>query len=144
MGTRFVNYRSIDELKALATGFESCTLPPDDFDHRAHMAVAVWYLSSMTVSEAGARMREALLRFIAHNEVDPQKYNETITQFWVRRLNWLLKETDANLPFIERANQAIESAGGSQLVFEYYSRERVLSEEGRNGWLEPDLKPLEF
>jgi hypothetical protein len=134
---------STDELEALVSSFEACSLPPADFDHRAHMAVAAWYLSHMTVEQAGARMREGLLRFIAHNKVDPQKYNETITQFWVKRLESLLREADSRLAFIDRANQAIERAGDSALIFEYYSRERVFTEEGRKAWLEPDLKRFE-
>ena len=136
-------YRSDDEIRVLAESFESCSLPDDDFDHRAHLAVAVWYLSTMTVEEAARRMREGLLRFLAHYEVDAQKYNETITRFWVRRLHKLLSETDSSRPLAERANQAIELAGGSTIIFNYYSRALLFSEEGRTGWVEPDLKQLE-
>jgi hypothetical protein len=136
-------YSSDDEIRLLAEGFETCTLPDDDFDHSAHLAVAVWYLSNMTVEQATARMREGLLRFLAHYGVDPQKYNETITQFWVRRLDKLLSETDSNLPLAERANQTIERAGDSKLVFDYYSRELIFSDEARANWVQPDLKNLE-
>lgn len=136
-------YENEDEIRTLAEGFEACTLPADDFDHRAHLMVAGWYLSSMSIEDAARRMREGLLRFIAHNQVDPQKYNETITQFWVRRLAKLLSETDSSLTLAERANQAIDRAGDSQLIFDYYTRERIFSEEARTGWVEPDLKRLE-
>lgn len=133
-------YESDDEIRALVAGFESCSLPDHDFDHPAHLAVAIWYLSRMNAEQAASRMREGLLRFLAHYEVDPQKYNETITQFWVRRLDKLFGETDTTLPLCGRANQTIERAGDSQTIFDYYTRERVFSEEGRTGWLEPDLK----
>jgi len=136
-------FQSEDEIRRLADSFEDCSLPDEDFDHRAHLAVAVWYLSSMMPDGAADRMREGLLRFLAHYEVDPQKYNETITQFWVRRLDKLLSETDSALPLAERVNQAIERAGSSQVIFDYYTRERLFSEEGRTAWVEPDLKPLE-
>lgn len=131
-------YRSDDEIKAIVEGFESCSLPPASFDHRAHLTVAVWYLSSMTVEQAGAKMREGLLRFISRHGVDKQKYNETITQFWVRRLDKLLTEADSDLSLAERANQTIEKAGGPQLIFDYYSSERVFSNEARNQWVEPE------
>lgn len=137
------HYSSDDELRALAEGFESCSLPDEDFDHRAHLAVAVWYLSSMTIEEATARMREGLLRFLAHYEVDTQKYNETITQFWVKRLHRLLSETDSSQTLAERANQAIERAGSSNLLFRHYSRELIFSEEARTGWVQPDLKSVD-
>jgi hypothetical protein len=136
-------YRSDDEIRALAEGFESCSLPDDDFDHPAHLAVAIWYLSTMTVEEASQKMREGLLRFLAHYEVDPQKYNETITQFWVRRLDKLWRETDSTLSLAERANQTIDRAGSSNTIFNYYSRELLFSEEAKTGWVEPDLKRRE-
>lgn len=135
-------YRSDDEIRALAEGFESCSLPDEEFDHRAHLAVAIFYLSNMTVEEATARMREGLSRFLAHYGGDPQMYNETITQFWVKRLERLLSETAPGLPLATRANEAIERAGSSKLIFKYYSRERVFSEEARKGWVEPDLKGI--
>jgi hypothetical protein len=136
-------YGSEDGIRALAEGFESCSLPDEDFDHRAHLAVAVWYLSTMTVEEAARMMREGLLRFLAHYEVDPQKYNETITQFWVKRLDKLMREADSSLSLAARADQAIERAGGSEIIFSYYSRKLLFSEEARINWVEPDLKPLE-
>ena len=136
-------YGSDDEIRALASAFEACTLPDDDFDHRAHLAVAVWYLSSLSAEEAASRMRAGLIRFLAHYGADPQKYNETITQFWVRRLDRLLSATDSTLPLAERANQAIEQAGDSQTIFTYYTRERVFSEDGRTGWVEPDMKSMD-
>jgi hypothetical protein len=136
-------YRNDDEVRALASAFESCTLMDDDFDHRAHLAVALLYLSSMTAEQAALRMREGLLRFLAHYEVDPQKYNETITQFWVRRLDRLLRETDARLSLAERVNQTIEGAGDSKVIFKYYTHERLFSEEARTGFIEPDIKRLE-
>jgi hypothetical protein len=137
-------YRSDDEIRLLAEGFETCSLPDEDFDHRAHLAVAIWYLSNMTVEQAAERMREGLLRFLAHYGVDPQKYNETITQFWVRRLDKLLSETDSNLTLAERANQTIERAGDSKLVFDYYSRELLFSEEARTNLAEPDMKHIDL
>jgi hypothetical protein len=133
-------FESDDELRSLAESFENCSLPGADFDHRAHLAVAAWYLSSMTVEETTGRMRAGLLRFLAHYEVDPQKYNETITQFWVKRLDKLLSETDSTLPPAERANRAIQLAGNSQVIFDHYTRERLFSEEARTGWVQPDKK----
>jgi hypothetical protein len=133
-------FESDDEIGSLAQGFETCSLPDDDFDHRAHLAVAVWYLSSMTVEQTIGRMREGLLRFLAHYEVDPQKYNETITQFWVKRLDKLLSETDSTLPLATRANQAIARAGDSKIIFNYYTHERLFSDAARTDWVEPDKK----
>ena len=139
MDDQDLEYTSETEIQALTEGFESCSL--EDFTHREHLAVAVWYLSRMREAEAVARMRVSLQRFLAHHGEDPQKYNETITQFWIKRLRALL-DTDANRPLAERANEAIKRAGSSKLVFDYYSRERVFSTEARTTWVEPDLKSM--
>lgn len=138
------NYKSEGEIRAIVEGFESCALPPDNFDHRAHLTVTVWYLSKMTVEQTVAHLREGLTRYLAHHGVDSQKYNETITQFWVKRLDELLTKADSNLPWVERANQTIEKAGASQLIFDYYTRRRVFSEEARARWVEPNLKQMKF
>ena len=138
MSDQHTDYTSEAEIQALAEGFESCAL--QDFSHREHLAVAVWYLSRMTEEKAIARMRASLLRFLAHHGEDPQKYNETITQFWFKRLRALLDKMDANRPLAQRANEAIKQAGPSATVFDYYSRERVFSDEARTTWVEPDLK----
>lgn len=138
MDDQELDYTSETEIRALAEGFESCSL--EDFSHREHLAVAVWYLSRMTEEEAVARMRAGLMRFLAHHGEDPQKYNETITQFWIKRLGALLDQMDAARPLAERANEALKAAGSSKLVFNYYSRDRVFSDEARTTWVEPDLK----
>jgi len=138
MSDQRTDYASAAEIQALAEGFEACTL--EDFSHREHLAVAVWYLSRMTEEEAIARMRASLIRFLAHHGEDPQKYNETITQFWFKRLRALLDEMDANRSLAQRANEAIRAAGPSATVFDYYSRERVFSDAARTTWVEPDLK----
>lgn len=131
-------YQSEDEIRAIVEGFESCALPPDSFDHRSHLTVAVWYLSNMTEGQTIARMREGLQRYLTHHGVDSQKYNETITQFWVMRLAKLLTQADSSLSRIERANQTLDLAGSSQLIFDYYTHQRVFSEEARTDWVEPD------
>jgi hypothetical protein len=38
----------------------------------------------------------------------------------------------------------IAQFGDSRLIFNYYSREHVFSEEAKSGWVEPDLKPASF
>ena len=139
-------YRSEDEIEALVRGFEDCTLPDSEFDHAAHLTVALSYLhrSRLTVPEATARMRAALYRFLDHYGEDRRKYHETITLFWVKRVEGFLAETDTARALSDLANEMIESAGSSQTIYNYYSKERLSSEEARKAWAEPDVKPLDF
>lgn len=141
------DYKSDDEIEAVVRGFENCTMPDSEFSHGAHLTVALSYLhvSGLTVSEATARMRAHLYRFLDHYGVDRQKYNETITLFWIKLVRSFLDGADhAARPLYEIANEMIESFDDSKLVFSYYSKERLSSDEARKMWIEPDLKPLDF
>ena len=50
-------YRSSDQIVQLVQAFEAGTLAPQEFNHHAHMTVALWYLSRMPFAEATATMR---------------------------------------------------------------------------------------
>lgn len=136
-------YESLDEIEAVVRGFECCGLPASEFTHASHLTVALWYLSRLTVPEAAAQMRAGLYRFLDQHGVGQGKYNETITLFWIKLLRKFLDEADANLSLADIANQMIASFNDSQLIFAYYSKERLFSEEAKGAWVEPDLKPLD-
>lgn len=139
-------YQSEGEVKAIVRGFEDCTLPDAEFNHPSHLTVALAYLhlQRLTVPEATTRMRGALYRYLDHYGEDRQKYNETITLFWVKLVRSFLDKADTALPLADIANEMIESFGSSQLIYDYYSKEHLLSEEARKAWVEPDVKPLDF
>lgn len=137
-------YESLDEIEAVVRGFESCGLPPSEFTHAAHLTVALWYLSRLTVPEAAGRMRAGLYRFLDHHGVGHVKYNETITLFWIKMIRKFLDEAEMNRSLADIANDMIASFSDSRLVFDYYSKERIFSEEAKGAWVEPDLKPLDL
>ena len=137
-------YENSDEIERVVQGFESCTLLPSELDHGAHLTVALWYLSRLTDAEAGERMRAGLYRFLDHHGLGYEKYNETITLFWIRRIRKFLDDADSKRSLADIANEAITLFGDSRLAFDYYSKERISSEAAKTSWVEPDLKPLDF
>jgi hypothetical protein len=137
-------YDSEKEIEALVRGLEMCTLKPEVFDHAAHLVVGLWYVSKSSETKATKSMRVGLLRFIAHNGVDPQKYNETITIFWVKWLRSFIDQTGASRPIEALANELIKTCPSANLIFSYFSKELIFTEEARRNWVEPDLKPLDF
>jgi hypothetical protein len=140
------NYKSKGEIEAIVRGFESCATSPAEFSHSAHLTVAFSYLhlSHLTVAQAAERMRASLYRFLSHHGVDSQKYNETITLFWIKLVRGFLDNADTDRPVEEVANEMIETCDNSRLIYDYYSKERLASEEARTAWIEPDLKALDF
>lgn len=135
-------YKSVGEIQSLAQRFETCVLTPSDMTHAAHLAIGVWYLSRMSASEAAERIRGNLRRFISRNGL--KGYNETITLFWIKLISGSLENAERSRSIKEIANDLIGQFGNSQIIFDYYSRERLLSKEARASWVEPDLKPLDF
>jgi len=136
-------YRSDREIEELVESFESCAVAPAEFDHGAHLAVALWYLSRLPYAAAAGRMRDGLRRYTRHNNAEAN-YNENLTLFWLKLVGHFLAHADAALPLAERANELIATYGSSKLVFEYYSGALVQTPEAKASWVEPDLKPLDF
>jgi len=105
--------------------FENCEYALAEFDHAEHLKVGWTYLQLYGYEAALDRMRAALLRFSTHH--NRMGYNETITVFWMRRL--------------QQCNGALRSMRKEDL-FLHYTRERVMSEEAKRQWIEPDLLPI--
>jgi len=136
-------YHNADEVEAIVRGLEACTIGPAEFKHQAHLTVALWYLSRLSHAEASARMRESLFRFINHH--GEQGYNETMTIFWLKLVGRFLDRVQPGRGSIaELANELALTYRDSRLIFDYYSRELISSPAAREGWVEPDLKPLDF
>ena len=91
------------------------------FDHAAHIRLAIDCLAeTQSIDEATSRIG-TILRAKAESAGVPEKYHETVTRFWMVMVARLL---DKNLPS------------------EYYSAQLLQTDAARNGWVEPDLKPL--
>jgi hypothetical protein len=126
--------------EAFARAFEQGLVPPSAFDHLAHVRVAWVYLKEAeSVDLALPRMRDAIRAFAAAAGV-PQKYHETITVLWMRLLaDVRARGASGELADVLRAHPAL---GDKDLPLQYYSRERLFSDEARSGWIEPDRQRI--
>ena len=137
-------FQSTDEIEAIVRRFEACAFGADEFKHRDHLTVVLWYLSKFNDAEAAARMRSSLYRFLDHHRVDRQKYHETITLFWIKKVRALLNQETQRRSLAEIANAVSAACGDARLIFTYYSQELIASATARAEWVEPDLQPLDF
>ena len=103
-------YKSDAEIEEIVRGFESCQTDGDDFKHRDHLVVAIWYLQTMDGQAALDRMRDGLLRFLGHHGGDTTKYSEAITSFWIDRVAQKLEELGHEASLVEKCNAIIASA----------------------------------
>jgi len=136
------HYTDQAEIEAVVQGFESCTTEKDDFSHASHLTVAALYLYNLNEREATEKMRTGLLRFLNHHGIGPTKFHETLTVFWIKILRAYLLQLDPQTSLVEMTNTVVERAGNSRLVFDYYSEERLRSDEAREKWILPDLKDM--
>jgi hypothetical protein len=110
------HYQSEAEIEALVAGFESCTTGVDDFNHRDHLTVAVWYLRSSTPEQAFQKMCSGLIRFLDHHKVGRAKYDERLTMQWIKLIHATVEGMNPDLSLLEVTNLVIERFGETRLV----------------------------
>lgn len=138
-----MSYKTDAEIEAIVSDFEACRTGKDDFHHREHLVVAAYYLQSATIDVATERLRNSLFRFLQHHEIDPKKYNETITVFWLQIVGRELAKFHASAAFVDKCNSIVSTLANPKLPLEFYSEERLWSEEARRVFITPDLRRWE-
>jgi hypothetical protein len=134
-------YPDEEALRNVVEQFEHCTYALAEFTHARHLTVACWYVRTLSPEDALSRMRTHLQKFSAHH--GKQGYHETITRFWIELLNAFLAGQPPNTSFVSKVNNALQYYGNKDVLYSYYTRERVMSEAARREWVEPDLTVVE-
>jgi hypothetical protein len=147
MSTRSPAFASTDELVSLISEYERGTLPRERWDHPAHLAAAIWYLSRLPEREATETFIASILRYNRLNGIEMTEaggYNETLTLFWLALAQEYLVASDSAASLLQLANDFIDLYGHRpQQFLEYYSPERIWSWRARQSWVEPDLKTID-
>ena len=136
-------FASDAEVATLVHAFETATIPPSQFTHAAHMAVALSYLDKWPLAPALARMREKLFQFTARNHL-VDLYHETLTTFWMRLLDHVAQNHYQEVPLWRRINLIVARWGTAAPVQAHYSHELIKSKIARAEWVPPDRLPLPF
>ncbi len=124
--------------------FEDCTLPSEQWKHRAHLKVAYLYLRASTFDEALAKARRNIQRYNAATNTPEnleRGYHETMTVAWLRLVHDALCESEPASSadeFLEREIQLLNS----KALHLFYSREQLISWQAKAEFVEPDLAPL--
>lgn len=132
-------------LEKLVRSFEQQALPPDMWNHEAHLKTALWYVYHEGEAAALAKLRVGLITFL--NGVGKQStltggYHETLTVFWVKRLRQFVEE-HPGLPFADLLEKLLASELASPDYVKQYYQEGVLqSVRARAAWVLPDVKPI--
>ena len=126
---------------AFVCDFEACSVPPDQFDHRAHLRLAYVYLCRDTVPEAAVRMSASLRRYLAHLQADPAKFHQTMTDAWVRAVRHFMDTAPACADFaafIEASPALLDT----RIMLTHYSAQTLFSDQARQAFVAPDLQSI--
>ena len=73
---------------------------------------------------------------------DTQGYHDTITRAYLAGVRWWLREHGSD-PLLAQINRMLTAeVGARDWPLRFYSRERLFSVAARQGFVEPDLRPL--
>ncbi|AFY58752.1 hypothetical protein Riv7116_6413 [Rivularia sp. PCC 7116] len=139
------NYKTEADIKSLIAKFENFTLPRSEWNHQAHLTVALWYLNRDDEQEAINIIRQSIQRYNAAMGIKTTKdggYHETLTLFWVRMVSHYLSVNKEKSSIPETTIAIYRIYRDKHLPFQYYSRDLLMSWEARTNWVEPDFKPL--
>lgn len=125
------------EILTLADRLERCLLAGSEFRHRDHITLAATYLYAADLPAAMEKTRASISRFAAHHH--STLYHETITRFWMLQAE---KNIDRRLCLRDSVERAHIALSDKNLIYEFFSRERLHSPEAKAGWVKPDLKSI--
>ncbi len=124
--------------------FENCTLPFEQWNHRAHVKAAYLYASRHDLEPALVRMRSSIKAYnAAHNVPDAldRGYHETITQGFMRLVHATICRHgpyQSSEEFCERHPELLNK----HVLLGFYSRERIMSPAAKATFVAPDLAEL--
>ena len=110
-----VRYQNVKEIEAVVAGFEDCTTPKDEFTHLSHLTVATYYLHDSAPAVALEKMRFGLLRFLDHHGVPRLKYQQRVTQAWLKQIQNVIDQHDCGSSIVAITNAVLERLGTFQL-----------------------------
>jgi len=121
--------------REFVAAFENCTLPPDQFPHRAHVRLAWIYLRERSLLEALTRFVDGLKRY-AGSLGASTKYHETVTWAYM----FLIHDRMARAQHETFEDFAASNPDLFNGVLEkYYTKDTLASDLARRTFLMPDL-----
>lgn len=128
-GNHLESFPTSEEIERLVAAFETCTLPRDRWNHRAHLTVELWYLYKHERVHATNLIRESIQKYNHACGIIQTKdsgYHETITLFYVWLVSKYLSTTSGG-SIGEIVNGLLNTYGDKRFPLEYFSKEHLMS-----------------
>ena len=121
----------------LVQGFESASLP--SFPHADHVRLTIIYLNRHGRARTEQKLFEGLRRFATAKGV-PNKFHVTMTVAWLD----LVDDARRQHPEARDASELLKLCPellNRDALSQFYSSDRLASDEARLGWVPPDRAP---
>lgn len=119
--------------------FKNCTLPPELFDHRAHLRLAWLHIRQCGIEQALENCCEQISGFASCHR-DHQKFNKTITNASVYAVHHFMEDEHTFEEFIEKNPQLLSDL--KALINSHYSFDIFAVENAKELFIEPDVQPF--
>jgi hypothetical protein len=126
--------------RELLVALENGTLPPAQFTHYNHVRAAWHCLQQLPLREAAHSFRDVLMSYVRKQGVE-DKFHLTLTFAFMHLIHERIKATPGDWEDFVAANADLFS-DARRLVSQYYSPGRLLSDNARRQFVEPDLAAL--
>ncbi|TME22163.1 MAG: hypothetical protein E6I68_09610 [Chloroflexi bacterium] len=125
--------------EAFVAAFHAHQLSNQGFHHRHHLRLAWVQIRRLGLDEASEVVTTGIRRFAAHHG-GIERYNDTMTRFWLRLVNLGISR-HPELTFDELL-AAEPHLLDKNLPFRHWSLERMNRDDAKQQWVEPDLHPM--
>jgi hypothetical protein len=86
-------------------------------------------------------MWESLCRFLEHNDVDLNKYHETLTKAWILAVRHFMNKS-GGCEFAGELISKYPEMLDSKIMLTHYSAGTLFSEDARKVFVQPNLDPI--
>ena len=139
---------SENEIEHIFSAFKNLTLPKPEWTHKAQIVVAACFLLDHSLKEAVPLIRVGIKEYNVasggvNNDVDG--YHETITMFWIIKINEFMQISDSAITRTQLINDLLNHDFIQRdFPFDYYSDGLICSALARLNWVIPNLKQLDI
>lgn len=131
--------------EAIAMAFQDRTLPKALWTHEAHLTTAIWFIMKYEGFDALCRIKSGIISYnlsVGGENNGTNGYHETITVFWWRLLSLFVSE-HKGLDYESMCAAFLKSAWNKrEIIFDYYSKESVLSQKARAMFIHEDIQSV--
>jgi hypothetical protein len=122
--------------------FQSASMPPDMFDHEAHLRLAWIHIKKYGVDQAVLNVCAQLKNYVTHLGVT-DKYNQTLTIAAVKAVNhFVLKSETRDFTDFIGENSRLKT-DFKTLMFSHYKTDIFNSPLAKARFIEPELLPFD-